>query len=162
VDGRIPRANKALIADAVGSILGSLTGTSTVTSYIESAAGVAAGARTGLSNVVVAGLFLLAVFFAPLIAVIPSAATAPALVIVGALMTRSVSSIDWKDFTEALPAFVTLLATPLTFSVATGLSLGLVVFTVTKLAVGRRGEISPLLWVLTLLFIFRYAYLAAR
>jgi AGZA family xanthine/uracil permease-like MFS transporter len=162
VDGRIPRANKALIADAVGSILGSLTGTSTVTSYIESAAGVAAGARTGLSNVVVAALFLLAVFFAPLIAVIPSAATAPALVVVGALMARSVSSIDWTDFTEALPAFVTLLATPLTFSVATGLSLGLVVFTVTKLAVGRRGEISPLLWVLTLLFIFRYAYLAAR
>lgn len=162
VNGRIPRANKALVADALGSILGSLTGTSTVTSYIESAAGVAAGARTGLSNVVVAGLFLLAVFFAPLIAVIPSAATAPALVIVGAMMARAVSSIDWSDFTEALPAFVTLLATPLTFSVATGLSLGLVVFTVTKLAVGRRSEISALLWVLTALFVLRYAYLAAR
>lgn len=162
VDGRIPRAHRALVADALGSIFGSLTGTSTVTSYIESAAGVAAGARTGLSNVVVAGLFLLAVFFAPLIAVIPSAATAPALVIVGALMARSVSSIDWKDCTEALPAFVMLLATPLTFSVATGLSLGLVVFTVTKLAAGRRSEVSFLLWVLTLLFVFRYAYLAAR
>lgn len=161
-DGKIPRANKALVADALGSIFGSLSGTSTVTSYIESAAGVAAGARTGLSNVVVGALFLLAIFFSPLIAVIPSAATAPALVIVGALMARSVSAVNWSDFTEALPAFVTLLATPLTFSVATGLSLGLVVFTVVKLAVGRRNEISGLLWVLTLLFIFRYLYLAVR
>lgn len=161
-NGRIPRANKALVADALGSIFGSLTGTSTVTSYIESAAGVAAGARTGLSNLVVAFLFLLAIFFSPLIAVIPSAATAPALIIVGALMARPVSSVDWADFTEALPAFVTLVATPLTFSVATGLSLGLIVFTVVKLAGGRRREISLLLWILTLLFVFRYVYLALR
>jgi AGZA family xanthine/uracil permease-like MFS transporter len=161
-DGKIPRANKALVADALGSILGSLTGTSTVTSYIESAAGVAAGARTGLSNMIVGGMFLLAIFFAPLIAAIPMAATAPALVIVGAMMARPVSSIDWADFTEAVPAFVTLLATPLTFSVATGLSLGLVVYTVMKLAVGRKSEISILLWVLTLVFVFRYAYLAMR
>jgi AGZA family xanthine/uracil permease-like MFS transporter len=161
-DGKIPRANKALVADALGSIFGSLTGTSTVTSYIESASGVAAGSRTGLSNVVVGALFLLAIFFSPLIAVIPSAATAPALVIVGAMMARPVSSVVWSDFTEALPAFVTLLATPLTFSVATGLSLGLVVFTVIKLAVGRRDEISGLLWVLTLVFVFRYVYLAIR
>lgn len=159
-DGKIPRANRALVSDAIGSIFGSLTGTSTVTSYIESAAGVAAGARTGLSNVVVGGLFLLAVFFSPLIAVIPSAATAPALIIVGALMTRSVASVLWSDFTEALPAFVTLIATPLTFSVATGLSLGLVVFTVMKLGVGKAREISVLLWILTLLFILRYIYLA--
>ena len=161
-DGKIPRANKALVSDALGSIFGSLTGTSTVTSYIESAAGVAAGARTGLSNVVVGMLFLLAVFASPLIAVIPSAATAPALIIVGALMARSVASVAWSDFTEALPAFVTVLATPLTFSVATGLSLGLVVFTVVKLAVGRTKEISLLLWILTALFVFRYAYLAMR
>jgi len=161
-DGKIPRANKALVSDALGSMIGSITGTSTVTSYIESAAGVAAGARTGLSNMVVGALFLLAVFFSPLIAVIPPEATAPALIIVGALMARSVSSVDWSDFTEALPAFVTVLATPLTFSVATGLSLGLIVFTLVKIAVGRSKEISVLLWLLTAVFVFRYVYLAVR
>jgi AGZA family xanthine/uracil permease-like MFS transporter len=161
-DGKIPRANKALVSDALGSMIGSLTGTSTVTSYIESAAGVAAGARTGLSNMVVGGLFLAAVFFSPLVAVIPAAATAPALIIVGAMMARPVASVDWSDFTEALPAFVTVLATPLTFSVATGLSLGLVVFTLVKIAVGRKKEISVLLWLLTFLFVFRYLYLAVR
>ncbi len=161
-NGKIPRANKALVSDALGSMIGSVTGTSTVTSYIESAAGVAAGARTGLSNMVVGALFLLAVFFAPLIAVIPTEATAPALIIVGAMMARSVSSVDWSDFTEALPAFVTILATPLTFSVATGLSLGLIIFTLVKLAVGRGKEISVLLWLLTAVFVFRYVYLALR
>lgn len=161
-DGKIPRANKALVSDALGSMIGSLTGTSTVTSYIESAAGVAAGARTGLSNMVVGALFLLAAFFSPVIAVIPSAATAPALIIVGALMARPVSLVDWSDFTEALPAFVTMLATPLTFSVASGLSLGLVVFTLVKVAVGRPKDVSVLLWVLTVIFVFRYLYLAMR
>jgi adenine/guanine/hypoxanthine permease len=159
-NGKIPRANKALMADALGSIFGSLTGTSTVTSYIESAAGVAAGARTGLSNVVVGVLFLLAIFFAPLISVIPSAATAPALIIVGAMMAQSIASVVWTDFTEALPAFVTLLATPLTFSIASGLSLGLIIFTTVKLAVGRAKEVSLLIWILTVLFVFRYVYLA--
>lgn len=159
-DGKIPRANKALVSDALGSMIGSLTGTSTVTSYIESAAGVAAGARTGLSNMVVGALFLLAVFFSPLVAVIPSAATAPALIIVGALMARSVSRVDWSDFTEGLPAFITMLATPLTFSVASGLSLGLIVFTLAKGAVGRWRDVSVLLWVLTVIFVLRYLYLA--
>jgi AGZA family xanthine/uracil permease-like MFS transporter len=139
-----------------------LTGTSTVTSYIESAAGVAAGARTGLSNVFVAALFLLAAFFAPLAAAIPGYATAPALIVVGALMTESVGRVKWDDFTEAIPAFVTLLATPLTFSIATGLSLGLISYTLVKVAAGKFREISPVIWILTLLFILRYAYLAAE
>jgi len=161
VNGKIPRVGRALVSDAVGTVFGALTGTSTVTSYIESAAGVAAGAKTGLANVVTAALFLLAAFCAPLAAAIPGYATAPALILVGALMTESIGRVEWKDFTEAIPAFVTLLATPLTFSIATGLSLGLISYTLVKVAAGRFREISPVIWILTLLFILRYIYLAA-
>jgi len=160
-DGKIPRVGRALLADAVGTVFGSLTGTSTVTSYIESAAGVAAGARTGLANVAVAALFLVAVFFSPVAAAIPGFATAPALILVGALMTQSIAHVNWSDFTDAFPAFVTLLATPLTFSIATGLSLGLISYTVVKVAAGKHREVSALLWILTALFILRYIYLAA-
>jgi len=160
-DGKIPRVGRALLSDAVGTIFGALTGTSTVTSYIESAAGVAAGARTGLSNIVVAGLFLAAAFCAPLATAIPGYATAPALILVGALMAESIARIDWKDFTEAFPAFVTILATPLTFSIATGLSLGLISYTLVKVAAGKLREVSLVLWILTALFILRYIYLAA-
>jgi len=160
-DGKIPRVGRALVSDAVGTIFGALTGTSTVTSYIESAAGVAAGARTGLSNIFVAALFLLAALCSPLAAAIPAYATAPALILVGALMTESIGRVDWKEFTEAVPAFVTLLATPLTFSIATGLSLGLISYTLVKTAAGKFREISPVIWILTVLFLLRYAYLAA-
>jgi len=161
-DGKIPRVGRALVSDAVGTIFGALTGTSTVTSYIESAAGVAAGARTGLSNIFVAGLFLLAAFFAPLAAAIPGYATAPALIVVGALMTESIGRVTWSDFTDAIPAFVTVLATPLTFSIATGLSLGVISYTLVKVAAGKFRQVSPVIWILTALFIFRYAYLAAE
>jgi AGZA family xanthine/uracil permease-like MFS transporter len=160
-DGKIPRVGRALVSDAVGTIFGALTGTSTVTSYIESAAGVAAGAKTGLSNMFVAALFLLATFCAPLAAAIPGYATAPALIVVGALMTESIGRVAWADFTEAIPAFVTLLATPLTFSIATGLSLGVISYTVVKVAAGRFREVSAVIWILTGLFILRYVYLAA-
>jgi len=160
-DGKIPRVGRALLADGIGTIFGALTGTSTVTSYIESAAGVAAGARTGLSNVMVAALFLGAMFFSPVAAAIPAFATAPALILVGALMTESVAQVNWKDFTEAFPAFVTLITTPLTFSIATGLSLGVISYAIAKLAAGKYREISALQWILTVLFIVRYVYLAA-
>jgi adenine/guanine/hypoxanthine permease len=160
-DGKIPRVGRALVSDAVGTIFGSLTGTSTVTSYIESAAGVAAGAKTGLANMFTAALFLLAMFCTPLAAAIPGYATAPALILVGALMTESIGRVVWSDFTEAIPAFVTLLATPLTFSIATGLSLGLISYTLVKVAAGRLREVSAVIWILTALFIFRYIYLAA-
>ena len=159
-DGKIPRVGRALIADGVGTLFGSLTGTSTVTSYIESVAGVAAGARTGLSNVAVAGLFLIATFCSPLAAAIPSYATAPALILVGALMTQSIAQIELSEFSEAVPAFITMLATPLTFSIATGLSLGMIAYTVVKIAVGKLREITVLIWILTALFILRYVYLA--
>ncbi|MGA9758323.1 MAG: NCS2 family permease, partial [Candidatus Sulfotelmatobacter sp.] len=160
-DGKIPRVGRVLVADAVGTIFGALTGTSTVTSYIESAAGVAAGARTGLSNIAVAALFLLATFCSPLAAAIPAYATAPALILVGVLMTQSIAQIAWHDFSEAVPAFITMLATPLTFSIATGLSLGLISFTVVKIAAGKIREVNALIWILTILFILRYVYLAA-
>jgi len=159
-DGKIPRVGRILLADSVGTIFGSLTGTSTVTSYIESAAGVAAGARTGLSNVAVAALFLLAMFCSPLAAAIPAYATAPALILVGVLMSQSLAQVRWQDLSEAVPAFITMLATPLAFSIATGLSLGLIFYTVVKLAVGKIGEINALVWILTVLFILRYVYLA--
>jgi AGZA family xanthine/uracil permease-like MFS transporter len=158
--GKIPRVGRVLVADGVGTLFGSLTGTSTVTSYIESVAGVAAGARTGLSNVAVAVLFLIATFCSPLATAIPAYATAPALILVGALMTQSISHIDWSEFSESVPAFITMLATPLTFSIATGLSLGLISYTVVKIAVGKLREITALIWILTVLFILRYIYLA--
>ena len=159
-DGKIPRVGRVLMADGIGTVVGALTGTSTVTSYIESAAGVAAGARTGLSNLVVAGLFILALFFSPLAAAIPAFATAPALILVGGLMMQSISEIHWPDFSEAFPAFVTVVAMPLTFSIATGLSFGVITYTIVKLAAGKGREVSIVLWILTVLFIVRDVYLA--
>jgi AGZA family xanthine/uracil permease-like MFS transporter len=161
-DGKLPRASRALLADAFGTMVGAVTGTSTVTSYIESAAGVAAGARTGLGNLVIAGLFFMAMFCAPLVAAIPSYATAPALILVGGLMCGSLAKIQWDDFSEAFPAFLTLLATPLTFSIATGLSLGLLSFTCIKVGAGKFRDISPLIWVLTGIFLLRFAFLGAE
>jgi AGZA family xanthine/uracil permease-like MFS transporter len=162
VDGKFPRASRALLADAFGTMAGALTGTSTVTSYIESAAGVAAGARTGLGNVLIAGLFIIAMFCAPLVAAVPNYATAPALILVGALMCASLAKVDWNDFTEAFPAFITLVATPLTFSIATGLSLGLLSYTFIKIGTRKIKEISPLIWVLSALFLLRFAFLGAE
>ena len=161
-DGKLPRASRALLSDAIGTIVGALSGTSTVTSYIESAAGVAAGARTGLGNVMIAALFGVAMFCAPLVAAIPSYATAPALILVGALMCGSVAKVKWEDFSEAVPAFLTLVCTPLTFSIATGLSLGMLSFTFIKVFTGKYREISPLIWVLSVLFLLRYAFLSGE
>jgi AGZA family xanthine/uracil permease-like MFS transporter len=161
-DGKLPRASRALLADAFGTIVGALTGTSTVTSYIESAAGVAAGARTGLGNLVIAGLFFVAMFCAPLVAAIPTYATAPALILVGALMCGSIAKVRWDDFSEAFPAFLTLVATPLTFSIATGLSLGLLSFTCLKIGAGKYRDISPLIWALSAIFLLRFAFLGSE
>jgi adenine/guanine/hypoxanthine permease len=160
--GQLPRASRALLADATGTIFGALTGTSTVTSYIESASGVAAGARTGLGNLLIAALFLASLFCSPLASAIPAYATAPALILVGALMCQSVSHVRWQEFSEAFPAFLTVLATPLAFSVATGLSLGLLGYTLVKVGSGKWREISGLIWALTALFVLRYAYLAVE
>ncbi|MDX2029714.1 MAG: NCS2 family permease [Blastocatellia bacterium] len=161
-DGKMPRVNFALLADAIATIVGAIFGTSTVVTYIESATGVSEGGRTGLTSVVVGGLFLLAAFFSPLAGAIPPIATAPALIIVGALMISAVKSIPWDDMTESIPAFITMLAMPLTFSIANGLALGFILYPLLKLLSGRRREVSPLVYVLAALFIFRYAYLGAE
>ena len=160
-EGDLPRAPRALMADAVATTVGAALGTSTVTSYIESATGVAEGGRTGLTAVVVAALFAVAVFFSPVAEAVPAVATAPALIIVGSLMIRSALDVAWDDATEAVPAFVTLLAMPLTFSIANGLALGFITYPVIKILAGRAREVSVLVYVLAALFILRYVYLGA-
>jgi adenine/guanine/hypoxanthine permease len=159
--GRVPRINRALLADSGGTVAGALLGTSTVTTYIESAAGIGAGGRTGLTAVVVAVLFAGAAFASPLAAAIPPYATAPALIIVGALMMRAVRDLEWVDMTEALPAFVTMVGMPLTFSIANGLALGFITWPLVKLLAGRGREVRPLVWILAALFLVRFIYLGA-
>src|SRR5581483_11047761 len=160
-DGKMPRVNRALFADALATIVGAIFGTSTVVTYIESATGVSEGGRTGLVAVVVAFLFLLATFFSPIAGAIPPIATAPALVIVGALMMRSVVTIRWDDVTEAIPALLTMLAMPLTFSIANGLALGFIFYPLLKALTGRAREASPLVYILAALFVLRYVWLGA-
>jgi adenine/guanine/hypoxanthine permease len=161
-EGKMPRVNRALFADAIATIAGSVFGTSTVVTYIESATGVSEGGRTGLTSVTVAALFLLAMFFSPIAAAIPPIATAPALIIVGALMIGAVTSIKWNDMTEAVPAFLTMLAMPLTFSIANGLALGFIFYPLLKVLTGRWREASPLVYILAVLFVLRYVYLGAE
>jgi AGZA family xanthine/uracil permease-like MFS transporter len=161
-DGKMPRVNRALFADAVATIAGAVFGTSTVVTYIESATGVSEGGRTGLTAITVAALFLLAAFFSPIAGAIPPIATAPALVIVGALMIGAVTSIKWDDLTEAVPAFLTMLAMPLTFSIANGLALGFIFYPLLKVLTGRWREARPLVYALAALFVLRYAYLGAE
>jgi adenine/guanine/hypoxanthine permease len=158
--GRLPRANRAFTADAVATMAGALVGTSTTTSYIESASGIEAGGRTGLTSVVVAALFLASLFFWPLASAVPAVATAPALVLVGALMMGSLRELEWTDPCVALPAFLTVLGMPLTFSIANGISLGLITWTLLHLATGRRRAVPPLLALLSLALLARYAWLA--
>jgi len=162
----LPRLERALAADALGMVGGALAGTSTVTSYIESGAGVAVGARTGLASVVTGLLLAASLFLSPLVATVGRAAgpglnpvTAPALVLVGTLMARVVREIEWDDPTEAAPAFLTAILMPLTFNITHGLAAGIVVYTLAKLAAGRWREVHPLLAVLAVLFILRYAFL---
>jgi adenine/guanine/hypoxanthine permease len=157
---RIPRVERILITDASATIVSSLTGTSTVVSYIESAAGVVAGGRTGVTAVVIGLLFVVALFAAPLIGVIPAAATAPALIIVGSLMVSTVAEVPWSDPTLALPAFLTMAAIPLTFSIGNGIAFGFIAFTVLKICHGEFRKVNWLVYVLTGLFIARFVYLS--
>ncbi len=152
-DGNLPRLGPALIADSSATIAGALVGTSTTTSYIESASGVRAGGRTGLTAVTVAVLFLLALFFAPLATSIPAFATAPAIVFVACMMTRGLAEVDWDDVTEFVPAVVTALGMPLTFSIATGIGLGFISYVGIKLFCGRLGDISPAMWLIAVTFL---------
>ena len=158
-DGNLPKASNALLADAIGTTGGALFGTSTVTTYIESAAGVAEGGRTGLTGVVTAILFFLALFFRPLIGLVPGAATAPALIIVGTMMMTNVSDLDWDDFTEVLPAFVAMIAMPLTYSISNGIALGFILYPLVKLFTGKGKEVSTLVYVLGAVFIAYFLWL---
>jgi AGZA family xanthine/uracil permease-like MFS transporter len=159
-DGTIPRLNRILTADSIASIVGSLLGTSTVTSFIESATGVAAGGRTGLTAIVTGLLFLAVMFFAPYAQLIPPAATAPALILVGGMMMAPLTEIDWADPLIALPAFLTLIGIPLTFSIANGLAFGLTSYAALKLARGQASKRDWMLFILAGLFVFRFVYLA--
>ncbi|NQT24228.1 NCS2 family permease [candidate division KSB1 bacterium] len=159
-DNKLPGANRALISDAVGTVVGSCTGTSTVTSYIESAVGVQYGGRTGLTSVVTGLLFLLALFFAPLAGMIGKYATitAPALVIVGAMMVRNVSKIDWEDYSEAIPAFLIVLGIPLSYNIHDGLAMGFIAYPIIKLSTGRKADVNWLILLVAVLFILRYVF----
>jgi AGZA family xanthine/uracil permease-like MFS transporter len=154
--GRLPRAGRALLADALATIFGASVGTSTTTTYVESAAGVAAGGRSGLTAMVVGGFFLLALFLAPLVELVPAAATAPALVFVGVFMMEPVKRIDFADYREAVPAFLTMVVMPLAFSIAEGIVAGVLSCALVHLASGQARQLSPALWVLALLFALRF------
>lgn len=158
-DDKLPRAGKALLADSLATVTGAIMGTSTTTSYIESTAGVAAGARTGFASVVTAVMFLLALFFSPLLLVITPAVTAPALIIVGVLMVSTLGGIHWDRFEIAVPAFFTIIAMPLTYSIATGIAIGFVFYPITMIFSGRRKEIHPIMYVLFIIFILYFIFI---
>ncbi len=168
-NGKLPRAKKALLSDAIGTVAGTCLGTSTVTSYIESSTGVAEGARTGLANIVTAAMFLLALLFYPLIKMVSSGITigestfypiiSPALVIVGILMIGNVNKIDWSDFTESIPAFLTIIIMSFSFSITEGIAFGFISYTILKFIKRRFKEIPLLISIFSLLFILRYIFL---
>jgi AGZA family xanthine/uracil permease-like MFS transporter len=155
-EGRLPNAGRALLADSIATLLSALGGTSTVVSYIESASGVAAGGRTGLTSLTTAGLMLLALFLTPLILIVPAAATAPALVIVGVFMMQSVVEIEMSDFATAAPAVLTIFAIPLTFSIASGIGLGLILAAALALALGRPRAFTPVGYVVAAVFFLEF------
>jgi AGZA family xanthine/uracil permease-like MFS transporter len=157
-DGKMPRLGRALLADSTATMAGAALGTSTTTSYIESAAGISAGGRTGLTACVVAALFLLSLFFAPLAGSVPAFATAPALLFVAVLMMSSLAQIDWDDLSVAAPVVVAALAMPLTFSIANGIAFGFIAWTLIKLLAGRWRDLNPALVLLSALFVIKLAY----
>jgi AGZA family xanthine/uracil permease-like MFS transporter len=156
--GRLPRVNRAMLADAIGTMGGALLGTSTVTTYVESTAGVSEGGRTGLTSIVTGLLFFLSLFLAPLAGLVPAQATAPALVIVGVLMVGGVMKIDFDDFTEALPAFLTIIFMPLAYSIADGIAFGFIAYPVVKLVAGKWKEVHWLVYLLAVVALVHFFY----
>jgi AGZA family xanthine/uracil permease-like MFS transporter len=155
-DGKVPRVKRALFADSIGTTIGAVLGTSTVTTYVESAAGVAEGGKTGMTALTVAVMFGLALFFAPIFMMIPPEATASALIIVGLFMISPIMKIDLNDFTEAIPAFLTIIMMPLTYSIAQGIVFGMLSYVILKLLTGRHKEIKPIMYVIAVLFIIKF------
>lgn len=159
-EGKLPNCDKALLADAVATSVGACCGTSTVTTYVESSAGIAEGARTGLSSVVVSILFIVSIFFAPVLGLIPGAATAPALVVVGILMVSGIKDIDWADFEVAAPAFLTMAMMPFAYSIGDGIGYGCISYVLIKLVKGKAKEIKPTMYVIAALFLIRFVVVA--
>lgn len=155
-EGRVPRVKQALFADSIGTTLGAIFGTSTVTTYVESASGVAEGGKTGLTSLTTAILFLIALFFAPLFIMVPPAATAAALVLVGFFMMSPIQKINFDDFTEAIPAFITIIIMPLSYSIADGIVFGMLSYVLLKLLSGKIKALSPVMIVLAVLFILKF------
>ena len=160
--GKMDRLNKALLADSTAIVAGAALGTSSTTAYIESAAGVQAGGRTGLTAVAVAALFIACLFLAPLAGAVPAYATAPALFYVSCLMLRELAEVNWDDSTESVPAVVTALLMPFTYSIANGIAFGFIAYAGLKLLTGRAKEVSAIVWIIAAIFIFRYVYLGAE
>ena len=158
-EGRLPKVKQALLADAIGTTIGACLGTSTVTTYVESASGVAEGGRTGLTAFTTAIMFVLALFLAPLFLMIPGAATAPALILVGLFMMSPIKEIDLDDFTEAIPAFLTIVMMPFAYSIAEGIVFGMVSYAVLKTLTGRHKEVSVTMYILAVLFILKTVFM---
>lgn len=158
-DGNLPRVKEALMADAVGTISGALLGTSTVTTFVESSAGAAEGGRTGLTSFTVAVMFFISLFFAPIFRIVPGEATAPALILVGLFMMSSVREIEFDDYTEGIPAFLTIIMMPFAYSISEGIVFGMVSYVALKFISGRRKEISPIMYVLAFLFILKIIFI---
>lgn len=155
-DGNVDGINKVLMADAVATVAGAVFGTSTTTTYIESASGVSEGGRTGLTSFTIAVCFVIALMFSPLFLAIPGAATGPVLFIVGVMMASPVRDIDWSDYSEAIPAFVTMLLMPLAYSISDGIMLGMITYTLLNALAGKLKKVSVMMWILAVLFILRY------
>jgi AGZA family xanthine/uracil permease-like MFS transporter len=159
-DNKLPRAGKALFADSSATVIGAVVGTSTTTAFVESSSGVGAGARSGFASVVTAGFFLLAIFFSPLLSVVTSEVTAPALIIVGVLMASALKDIEWDRFEIAVPAFLTVATMPLTYSIATGIAIGFIFYPITMVLKGRAKEIHPVIYGLFVVFILYFMFLS--
>lgn len=154
--GKLPRVKQALFADAIGTTIGAMMGTSTVTTYVESASGVAEGGRTGLTSLTVAGMFILALFFAPVFLMVPDAATAPALIIVGSFMLTPILKVDFSDYTESIPVFLTVIMMPLAYSIAEGIVFGMLSYVVLKVLTGKYKKVSIVSYVLAVLFVLKF------
>ena len=155
-NGNIRRVKQAFMADSIATTIGAILGTSTTTTYVESAAGVAQGGRSGLTALVVGGCFVIAMFFSPLFLSIPSAATAPALIIVGLLMAEQIKNVDFEDFSESIPAFVCMIMMPLTYSISNGILIGMIIYVLMNMICGKFKKLSPAMYILAALFILKY------
>lgn len=159
-NGKLPAIKSVLLADAVGTTVGAMAGTSTITTFVESSSGISSGGKTGLTAAVAGGLFLLALFFSPIFLAIPAFATAPALIIVGFLMMQQVNKIDWtNDLVEAIPAFITIFTMGFLYSISEGIAFGIISYTVLHVLTGRKNVVTPLMYVLTIVFVLKYAFL---